>query len=880
MKSSTNHGPVSALHEILKWSGTRPEWQRDALRRIVVNGTIDDADLKELDRLCRAKHKADCGDEPISNLEALDSSHLPPAPGSESSVTLVSIGNLQNVNRLASDQVLTFGTWPGLTVIYGDSGSGKSGYARVIKKACRTRGSPPVIRPNVFAAGAKGPAAGEIRIVGVDKPISWMDGVVPDARLGNIFVFDASTAGHYLEEDGPTTFTPQGLDVLPKLSKVCDLIKDRIQQTINRTKADIEATAKNWKYEPKTKVGALVSSLSSKTVSADIETLVGLDEKQIQRLQDIKAALSSDAKQKAVATRASAERLRTFSSAVADAAKGLSDENGSSLSKMIEGAKTTAEAAKSFASGQFESGFLAGTGGDLWRTLWEAAKAYSTSAAYSGQQFPLTEDEAKCVLCQQILDSEAALRLRAFDKFCRDQSQQLAEQAAQQLEKASHKIGEMQTLAPEATRVESDLAVATEEQRNAIAEFVKASETRLTTVKDSLAKLSWSDSTTLPPSPADVIAGLVTFLEERATMEESADDPIARAKLKSEQDELAMRMWLADVKADVLEQIKRYKRVAVLETCQNDTVTGQITNKNTDLTKLLVTVAYCKRFEEEVNALGLRTLAVKLEEIRGKKGETRFGLRLVASESNKVKEIASEGEQRCIALAAFLAELSQASHQSALVFDDPVSSLDQWHGEKIAIRLVEESKDRQVIVFTHDAVFLNDLKTWADNEKVTPTFRFLEWNGDIPGQCHDGLPWDWQSADDRFDKLEKEQRAIAKNWSSIPNEENVRSMRQAYSRLRATLERIVEKEIFADVVIRFRSYVDVKKLTGVVGFSATECTEIQRLVQRCHNVTDAHDPPSGKHAMVPEPTDLAKDIADAKQLVTEIRARRKAATAG
>lgn len=38
----------------------------------------------------------------------------------------------------------------------------------------------------------------------------------------------------------------------------------------------------------------------------------------------------------------------------------------------------------------------------------------------------------------------------------------------------------------------------------------------------------------------------------------------------------------------------------------------------------------------------------------GKKGETKFGLRLVSAGNSKVADIASEGEQRCIALAAFL----------------------------------------------------------------------------------------------------------------------------------------------------------------------------------------------------------------------------------
>src|SRR5581483_5004130 len=142
-----------------------------------------------------------------------------------------------------------------------------------------------------------------------------------------------------------------------------------------------------------------------------------------------------------------------------------------------------------------------------------------------------------------------------------------------------------------------------------------------------------------------------------------------------------------------------------------------------------------------------------------------------------------------------LAELSQSSHNSALVFDDPVSSLDHWHRECIAIRLVQEAKQRQVIVFTHDAVFLHDLETRAEKDGVTATFRFLEWHGDQPGRCQDGLPWDFKSAKDRLDKLEKDQRKLASSWGPQPNDSNVLDMRRAYSYLRSTVECVVEKVV-------------------------------------------------------------------------------------
>ena len=40
------------------------------------------------------------------------------------------------------------------------------------------------------------------------------------------------------------------------------------------------------------------------------------------------------------------------------------------------------------------------------------------------------------------------------------------------------------------------------------------------------------------------------------------------------------------------------------------------------------------------------------------------------------------------------------------VFDDPVSSLDHRHRDRVAERLAEEGKTRQVVVFTHDMAFL------------------------------------------------------------------------------------------------------------------------------------------------------------------------------
>lgn len=123
----------TVLETILDWSKDRPLWQRDALRRIIANGRLTDADIGELVDLCKQGKGA-----PVGALKAvpLEKAHLPANPGQTAAVSLLSIADVTGVNNLAAGQ--TLGLEPnGITIIYGDNGAGKSGYARILKRAWR-----------------------------------------------------------------------------------------------------------------------------------------------------------------------------------------------------------------------------------------------------------------------------------------------------------------------------------------------------------------------------------------------------------------------------------------------------------------------------------------------------------------------------------------------------------------------------------------------------------------------------------------------------------------------------------------------------------------------------------------------------------------------
>jgi energy-coupling factor transporter ATP-binding protein EcfA2 len=865
----------SPLHEILNWSANRPEWQRDALRRVVEKGEIDNADIVELERISRARLKADAV-KPVPMVAVpLSAAHLPPAPGAAQSVSLLSIGDLRNVNRLPSGANLPFGDGIGLTVVYGENGAGKSSYARVIKKACRARGTPPIIVPNAFvSSAATKPASAVItfRLGGSDIPASWTNGVVSDSRLANVFVFDSFSADHYVSTDSTAAFTPHGLDVLPTLSKACDVLAERLKTDMGHQQNEINRVGGNWKYDINTEVGKFLQKLSSLTADAQISAIASIDQKQTQRLHDLREALKADPLQKAKETRAAIARLESFVKKIAGATVDLTEEKTEQIKKRLEDAKAAERDAKAFAAGQFDSSFLTGTGSDLWRSLWDAACEYSKAEAYPNVAFPAVTDGANCVLCQQELDDDAVKRLSRFDAFCKNTSLQISANAEKLLQVSGSSLSLLFPLLPELEKVDADLSSLTPEQRLQLSEFVTKSDARLQALKRSIADRAWTELTDSSASPESMLKDVVANLDGRAKTEESAHDPETRKKLSQELKELEAREWLFSIKADVLEQVARHKIIAELEGCKKDLSTAPVTSKGTELTKQFVTDAFQKCFVSELQKLGLRTLRVTIEPIQGKKGETKFGLRLVSAGNSKVADIASEGEQRCIALAAFLSELSQASHQSALVFDDPVSSLDHWHRERIADRLVVEAKHRQVIVFTHDVVFLNDLLAFSERAAIVPNVLTLEWNDGAPGRYVEGLPWDSKKPLECLTELEKTQKVIASKWNPQPNGANIETMRHAYSRLRSTLERIVEVELLDGIVCRFESQVNAGRVRSLIGVTTAECDEAKRLLNKCHQITDAHAPST---AAIPDPTELTQDIADARKLIADIRQRKK-----
>jgi hypothetical protein len=78
---------VKVIQEILAWSADRPTWQRDALRRLVMNGELSGDDIRPLTEICKGEH----GLVEKAEIKPLAKEHVPDRDGTVAAVSLDSI---------------------------------------------------------------------------------------------------------------------------------------------------------------------------------------------------------------------------------------------------------------------------------------------------------------------------------------------------------------------------------------------------------------------------------------------------------------------------------------------------------------------------------------------------------------------------------------------------------------------------------------------------------------------------------------------------------------------------------------------------------------------------------------------------------------------
>ncbi len=868
---------MSVFQHLVACSVDWPAWQRDALRRIVSRGALTAECLSSLLAICRAERGLDpTGGEPEPDALPLEDAHVPGEAPAGEPVRLLSLESVRGVNALDPNQRLEFAP-SGLTVIYGDNGTGKSGYGRVLRRLVRARVATAEIVPNVFEEEAEIAASATISFsVGDDlRSVEWTDADAAPDELAGISLFDSQCAPVHVSQANALAYMPSGLDILPELAEACRLVRAEVDSEIAAEEAAASAVLADPPCAEDSEVGRCLSSFRADTHLDDIERLATVSDVEAARLAGLAEALAGDPEVLARDARRCAALCEQLSQLCADARSAVGDQALLEVSALLNTAQAAQQAAELAAGEMLEDQGLDGVGSEPWRMMWEAARRYSEQLACPEHSFPHVSDYARCVLCQQRLDANAREHLALFEEFVRGELQQRASAARTALDDARGQISaampRLGTLRPNL----SDIAAFNSDLARRTREFLLYLALRRRLALRAQAGDALNQLPNLPQDPSAALLPLGQQLHARADELQAATDPVQRAALAEEAEELQARQWLGTVLDEVRREHARLQRLSALRAARRDTSTNRVTRASTELTERYATTALRQRFEDELGAIGAGHLRVELAPAGGQQGVLRFQFRLDgAHREHPVADVLSEGEHRCIALAGFLAEQATAETLSGIILDDPVSSLDHKWRRRIASRLADEARHRQVVVFTHDLVFLSELSEQAANREAECAQHYLVRVGDRTGVCRDGLPWAGMRTRARVRQLRAEAQEARATWTRGQLETYEYKVHRFYGRLRECWERAVEEVLLNEAVVRFRRGVETQRLRRARDISDDDIEVIERGMSKASQFLEGHDEAQAVNEGVPDPDELSADLDSLAGWVASVHERR------
>ncbi len=864
-----NAGPIA----VEAWLNTRPSWLRAAALGLISNRRMPSE--PEIDVL--ATH---CLQESAKRLEKPESllaeGMIAGTPG-RAGLRLERVFDIRGVNALGAKATLDL-TDADLAIIYGANGSGKSGYARLMKHLCGARVAG-TIHGNAFEHELEEASATvEVRAISASGPVNdavphkWQASQGPLKVLKAIPVFDAATAVEFGNSASAATHTPRSMQFVSSLIQISDQVADNLRQRAKGLATKMPSLPPDLIASPA--AATLRQLLRAKTTQAAIDAACGMSVEQRAELVGLAAALAQAnpavAHAKVVAD---LEQLAQKKASALMREEALGGENATGIVTARLDAVTKREAASAHAAAFFKGLPLMGVGEAAWRELWSAAEAYSQTKAYPEHIHPNTGVDARCVLCQQVLDPEATARLEGFGAFVQNRLESdaaLAERRHTALLDGLKKVPDEEAWSTVSQSIGLDpqegefLRKAVEAQTKALG---TATTLQSVPVADWLKWHSAHQSTVAAlEAQRDALAPLV--------------DIEGRKKKEARLVDLQGMEWLATNRTQIANEVARLRTYEEIDAAIRLAATNALTSRNNEVGASELARGFCERFNAEMQRLGGQGLPIVMTHQSKGKGHFAFCAEL-RNPRRRIhnKDVLSEGEQRIVALAAFLADATGSDRVLPIVFDDPISSLDQRFEEAVANRLADLAETRQVLMFTHRLSLMVLLKSAKKRKEAHGSQARIK----VLSITRDGLETGVPSTIDAFSLGPKEglNKVVSDTHLAKKQDVEIRKalLKSACSNLRILVERSVEEKLCSGVVVRFRR--EIKTLNLIKRLAAirpTDCALIDDMMTKYSAFE--HSQPIETPTWLPDPDELIADAESILKWISEFDKHAQAVAAG
>jgi ABC-type phosphate transport system ATPase subunit len=861
--------------------GARPQ---EAIRLLAGQGALEPEQIEELARVVKISAGIEGGTVPV--WPHLTEAHLK-TNAQLAPVTLFgSIGPLSNIDRLAADQPPLQFAKEGITLIYGNNGSGKSGYCRIAKKVCRCLHNV-TLRGNVFEPQSATPRQITLRfkVEGEEKlrTVLWNDDDAPPPELARISVFDGDAAGIYVDDERRIEFLPSSLALLTNFATFLRDLEVRFKGE-ERTLYEVHKAVLPAGYNPGTAVSNIIATIAPGAglpKEEDLRAVGNWTQSDEEELNQARQQISRDPALLIKLAQALKTSLDSELAEIRRLAATLDQPTIENLLNAKQKAVEARETAKAAAEALVMDSPLPQLGSEVWRQMLLRAREFAAEA-FPELAPPQVATADVCVLCHQPLGEEARVRLASFDTYLTGKINEAAENAKLEFETLAKAILMLQISTTEELQKRWDQITANRESLAEAAKIyislvdkLRSRHTVLSAAIKSADYFGLSDSSVVEQSQLDPLdQAVITLANEIAQLQLAVGQGTALQMLRARCKELEDRKKFASDLETFVSRRNSLALLAKIKTCTAACAGSTVTTFITKIRRKVLTPTLEAAFRDEIKEFRLQHLPLNLSD-RGEVGKSKVQIGLdVKQKIQRNSEILSEGEKRALALAGFLAEAKELGSRHGVIIDDPVSSLDHTRMEAVAERLVKEAKSgRQVIIFTHNLFFHHALKGAAQSQKVKVREEWIAKHSDGRFGIIDDSQRPWASMKVKT-RIAVIAELLQKKKTYSEADESVRPfVTEVYAKMRETWEQSIEEVLFSGVIGRFRPNVATMRLRSA-RIEQADYEAVYAGMSRCSKFS-GHDQSAGVPPDLPLFSDLEKDLNELRTFFDAADKRRK-----
>lgn len=845
--ASTTTAKKEIIDFLWDWADNHGDWSKLLVNKIVsTEDSLSQQDRQEI---------FDYFLQSISLYAGLPARHItkPSYTPTSKQIELTSLCEVGGVNRLAKNQVIEFSK--NLTIIYGENGTGKTGYSRILKSLGFSYDGTSNIYCNIFKSSETQTGLIKFKLNGVEDTFRWT-GKNKHSELDNISVFNTGCVQISLENH-QLIVSPIGFHLFHLVTNELNDLSSMLQAKLTG-----HSTVLPWAetLTPGTPQFSFISTLSSTSITQKLtelsiftteqeeelktkeQELVNLNKSLIateisnlgSQVTDLARLILKVKATQTLLSAANRESLRSYNKEIPE----LENKTEVSIKEIGE-----AKGIELYQSNEFQS-FI------------KSAEAYIK--ILNKEEYPQEGDV--CVYCKQPLEKAGKELLLSYRVLLNDKTQENLQSLKK---KKADVIGQASKHDTQLFLHQPAFGRDNEQQVIQPAELTEYNET-IETFKAACI----SDVETSGEAPSFDFTSYINFLTEKKNSLDGVLEVKKQILENISPKETDLRKMIAELKdrkilsgksVEVNTAIQNHQIATIINRNFNSFNTSSLSRKTTEAREELIKQNFNELFEKELKALRKSHIKIDLNFVTAK-GTSQVFQKL---NSHALTEILSEGEQKAVALAEFLTELQLDIIKAPVIFDDPVNSLDHRIIDEVAKRLIELSKQRQVVVFTHSILLLNSFlqqKELEINKPPAMNFAFYSVKNNFD---ETGILGEVEEVNSYKYYTKKLNEVLASKPNGKTEEELAA---KGYGHLRSAIEVTVEESILQNIIKRYGKGVAFPKLMRIDGTKLDIHKEnLNNIYEKCCVSIEGHSSPLEIHT-TPTLSELKNDFDEFKNV--------------